>query len=191
MVKKGAKAGKRKAKAVKKTRKRPKTSKKQKKTTKKQARPPKRRAKEASRKQKKTKKAVKKTGKPAKKQESRPKQPTPMEEKKPVEEPPAEQRVLKKLPPAKPQKTDRQVMRVFGHEINPKKIQAAAVEAYNKRCYSIDDIPVNYYIKESEWDNLITKIGILDRVEEQINIMYPHVDVVRKSKINLEIYLSE
>jgi hypothetical protein len=37
----------------------------------------------------------------------------------------------------------------------------------------------------------MTKIGILDRIEEQLNLMYPHVDVVRKNRITLEIYLKE
>ncbi|MBM3309531.1 MAG: hypothetical protein FJY77_04685 [Candidatus Altiarchaeales archaeon] len=102
-----------------------------------------------------------------------------------------EQRVLKKLPPAKPLDVGRQVFRVFGHPVDSKKIKNAAVEAYSKRTYTIDDIPVEHYIKENEWDNLMTKIGILDRIEEQLNLMYPHVDVVRKNRITLEIYLKE
>ncbi|MFH1125820.1 MAG: hypothetical protein V1703_01730 [Candidatus Altiarchaeota archaeon] len=110
---------------------------------------------------------------------------------KPVEESAEEKRILKKLPPAKPLKTDRQVMRVFGHPVDPNKIKAAAVEAYNKRQYTIDDISVDNYIRESEWDNTMTKIGILDRVEEQLTLMYPQIDVVRKNKISIEIYLSE
>lgn len=100
-----------------------------------------------------------------------------------------EKRPLEKLPEAKPLKLDRQVVRVFGHKIDPARIRNAAVEAYSKRTYGIDDIQVENYIRDSEWDNLMTKIGILDRIEEQLNLMYPHIDVVRKNKISLELYL--
>lgn len=136
---------------------------------------------------------VRKAGKIARKRIIKVKAVKPIEPAKPVvEEAPAEEkRVLKKLPPAKPLKLDRQVMRVFGHEIDPRKVKAAAMEAYNKRGYCIDDIPVESFIKDGEWDNLMTKIGILDRIEEQLNLMYPHIDVVRKNKITIELYLRE
>ncbi|MDD5111608.1 MAG: hypothetical protein PHG85_03620 [Candidatus Altiarchaeota archaeon] len=100
-----------------------------------------------------------------------------------------EHRILKKLPPAKPEKIDTQVCRIFGHNVDPRKIRESAMEAYNKRCYSIDDINVEFFIRDKEWDNLITKIGILDRIEEQLVLLYPHIDVVRKDKTSLELYV--
>jgi hypothetical protein len=103
--------------------------------------------------------------------------------------PSVEQRILKKLPPAKPGKTEPQAFRIFGHNVEPRKIKDAAIEAYNKRCYTIDDINVDQFIRDKEWDNLITKIGVLDRIEEQLVLLYPHIDVVRKDKTSIELYL--
>ena len=106
-------------------------------------------------------------------------------------EPAVPERVLKKLPPAKPERVEPQVVRIFGHKVDFRKIRDAAVEAYSKRAYTIDDIEVDQFIKEKEWDNLMTKIGILDRIEEQLIMMYPHIDVVRKNKITLQLYVKE
>jgi hypothetical protein len=83
------------------------------------------------------------------------------------------------------------VVRVFGHKIDPNRVKNSAVEAYSRRSYGIDDIVVENFIRDSEWDNLMTKIGILDRIEEQLNLMYPHIDVVRKNKISIELYLAK
>jgi len=104
-------------------------------------------------------------------------------------QPAVESRILKKLPPAKPGKTEPQAFRIFGHNVEPRKIKDSAMEAYNKRCYTIDDINVDLFIRDKEWDNLITKIGILDRIEEQLILLYPHIDVVRKDKTSIELYL--
>jgi hypothetical protein len=107
----------------------------------------------------------------------------------PVPERVAPERVLKKLPPAKPMKVEQPVVRIFGHAVDSRKVRDSAVEAYGKRLYTIDDIAVDQFISEKEWDNLMTKIGILDRIEEQLIMLYPHIDVVRKNKITLELYV--
>ncbi len=92
--------------------------------------------------------------------------------------------VLPKKLSVKPQET----LIVYGMEIDPKRVQYAAVEAYNKKRYVAEDIKLQEYcINNPKFHNLMVKIAVLDRIQEEMLRLYPAANVKRQNSITLTV----
>ena len=117
---------------------------------------------------KKPKKATKKHKKPAK----RTKQKTPAQEIR------QENRTM-----ARGGKT----IRIYGHEVEKNKVINAAIEAYNKKRYTTNEIQAQDYISNPQFHNLMIKIAILDRIEEELIRLYPDAEIERLNSVTITI----
>ncbi len=98
--------------------------------------------------------------------------------------PPREKLVL----PQKFQVNPKSVVVVYGMRIDERKILNSAVEAYNKRRYTVHDIKLSdYNVHDPKFKNLMVKIAVLDRIEEEILRIYPRSDVKRPNTVTLLI----
>lgn len=89
--------------------------------------------------------------------------------------------VLPKRLPVKPRKT----VIVYGMRVEPEKITRAAIEAYNKKRYTVHDIKLIDYIPDPRFRNLMVKIAVLDRIEEEVLRIYSDAEAVRQNTVTL------
>jgi len=109
--------------------------------------------------------------------------------KKPAKPKPKPKAAAKPAPPPKPPTPKTPATLIFGERVKPARITDAAREAVRKRAYSTDDIHVSdYTLNTASNDNLMFKISILDRVQEEIEANHPEVTAERKNKITLAIH---
>ena len=130
-------------------------------------------------KKKKPKKAKKrsKSSKKASKKKAKPKRKVRRVHRKSVEI------ILPKKLPVKPRK----VVIVYGMHVEPEKITRAAIEAYNRRRYSVHDIRLMDFIPDPKFRNLMVKIAVLDRIEEEMYRLYPDTEVIRPNTVTLMV----
>jgi hypothetical protein len=76
---------------------------------------------------------------------------------------------------------------VYGMKLEPDIITRAAVEAFNKRRYTVHDIRLMEYIPDPKFRNLMVKIAVLDRIQEELLRMYPEVNVIRPNTVTLMV----
>jgi len=81
----------------------------------------------------------------------------------------------------------RNALIVYGMRIDPEHITRAAQEAYNKRRYNIHDLRLTEYINDPKFRNLMVKIAVLDRIEEELVRLYPDSEVIRPNTVTLLI----
>jgi hypothetical protein len=92
--------------------------------------------------------------------------------------------ILPKKLPVKPRK----VVIVYGMSIDPEKVTRAAIEAYNKRKYTVHDIRLVEYIPDPKFNtHLMVKIAVLDRIEEEMLRLYPEAEVIRPNTVTLKV----
>jgi hypothetical protein len=91
--------------------------------------------------------------------------------------------VIPKRLPVRPRK----MICVYGKSVNPKLITQASIEAYNKRRYTTHDFRASDFISDPRLHNLMVKIAILDRIEEEIVRIYPDVTVDRINSVTLVV----
>ncbi|HHQ45532.1 MAG TPA: hypothetical protein ENN13_05320 [Candidatus Altiarchaeales archaeon] len=126
------------------------------------------------------KKAVK--IKPVKKKPAKPLK-KPVEKKQPEKPPePAPEPLTIKL-----HKEPREAIRVYGHKVSPAKIQKAAQKAVYGRGISVNDISVSEFIRDDKYDNLMIKIALLDRIEEELLRTIDEQHIQRVNTIEIRI----
>ena len=86
----------------------------------------------------------------------------------------------KKLPVA-----SRKIVVVYGMRLDPENITRAAIEAYNKKRYNVHDVRLTEHIEDPKFRNLMVKIAVLDRIEEEICRIYPSAEVLRPNTVTL------
>ena len=91
--------------------------------------------------------------------------------------------ILPKKLPVKPPK----VVVVYGMKVEPENITRAAIEAYNKRRYTVHDIRLIDYISDPKFRNLMVKIAVLDRIEEELLRIYPDAEIIRPNTVTLMV----
>ncbi|MBD3388138.1 MAG: hypothetical protein GF414_04275 [Candidatus Altiarchaeales archaeon] len=131
----------------------------------------------------KTVKKAKVKRKPAKKVKKAEKARKPVKKPKKRARKPKIEIILPKRLPVKPKK----VVIVYGMNVNPEHITRAAIEAYNKRRYTVHDIKLSDYIPDPKFRNLMVKIAVLDRIEEELLRLYPNTDVIRPNTVTLMV----
>ncbi|MCX6694893.1 MAG: hypothetical protein NTU61_01160 [Candidatus Altiarchaeota archaeon] len=80
-----------------------------------------------------------------------------------------------------------ETIRVYGHEVEKNKITNAALDAFNKKRYTTNDIQVHEYIKNPNFHNLMIKIAVLDRIEEELIRLYPEHDIDRINYVTIMV----
>jgi hypothetical protein len=88
----------------------------------------------------------------------------------------------KRLPVA-----SRVVTVVYGMHVDPEIITRAAIEAYNKKRYTVHDVRLTDYIPDPKFRNLMVKIAVLDRIQEELLRIYPDAVVLRPNTITLMV----
>jgi hypothetical protein len=91
------------------------------------------------------------------------------------------------MPPSKPQVGFKRNIIVYGMKLDPEHITRAAVEAYNKRRYTVHDMKLTDYIPDPKFRNLMVKIAVLDRIEEEVLSRYPEATVIRPNTVTLMV----
>jgi hypothetical protein len=81
----------------------------------------------------------------------------------------------------------RNIIVVYGMKLDPEHITRAAVEAYNKRRYTVHDMRLTDYIPDPKFRNLMVKIAVLDRIEEEVMRLYPDATVIRPNTVTLMV----
>ena len=82
----------------------------------------------------------------------------------------------------------RDMIIVYGMRVDKDKVMRAAIEAYNKRKYTVNDIKLpEYGINDPKFRNLTLKIAVLDRIEEEIFRLYPDAEPKRPNTLTLLI----
>jgi hypothetical protein len=81
----------------------------------------------------------------------------------------------------------RKIIVVYGMRVDPEKVAAAAVEAYNRKRYTVHDIRLMEQIEDPKFRNLMVKIAVLDRIEEDVVRLYPDAEVLRPNTVTLII----
>ena len=89
--------------------------------------------------------------------------------------------VLPRKLPIEPKK----VVIVYGMRIDPEIVTRAAIEAYNKKRYTVHDIKLTEYIPDPKFRNLMVKIALLDRIEEELFRIYPNAAIIRPNTVTL------
>jgi hypothetical protein len=79
------------------------------------------------------------------------------------------------------------VIVVYGMRIEPEHIMKAAIEAYNKRRYTVHDIRMQEYVTDPKFRNLMVKIALLDRIEEEMLRIYPDTNIIRPNTVTLMV----
>jgi len=79
----------------------------------------------------------------------------------------------------------RDVVVVYGMKIDQDHIIKAAQEAYARRRYTVHDIRLPEYVTDPKFRNLMVKISILDRIEEELNRRYPELSIIRPNTVTL------
>lgn len=79
------------------------------------------------------------------------------------------------------------VIVVYGMKVDPEHITRAAVEAFNKRRYTVHDLRLTDYIPDPRFRNLMVKISVLDRIEEELLRIYPDANVIRPNTVTLMV----
>lgn len=74
---------------------------------------------------------------------------------------------------------------VYGMRIDGVHVTKAAAEAYGKRRYTVHDLRLMEFIPDPRFRNLMVKIALLDRIEEELTRMYPGVSVIRPNTVTL------
>lgn len=75
---------------------------------------------------------------------------------------------------------------VFGMSIDTKKVQVAAIEAFNRKKLNIHDVKLSEYnVNDPKFNNLMVKIAVLDRIHEEIVRQYPNAKVSRPNTVTL------
>ncbi len=81
-----------------------------------------------------------------------------------------------------------EVVIVYGMRLDTKKITYTAVEAYNKKRYTVHDIRLSEFdINDPKFKSLMVKIAVLDRIEEEVMRLYPDATISRTNTVTLEI----
>jgi hypothetical protein len=81
----------------------------------------------------------------------------------------------------------RHMVIVYGMKMDPEQVAKAAVEAYNKRRYTVHDVRLTDHIEDPKFRNLMVKIAILDRIEEDIYRLYPEAEILRPNTVTLVV----
>jgi hypothetical protein len=76
---------------------------------------------------------------------------------------------------------------VYGMKIDSDVITRSAVEAFNKRRYTVHDIRLTEYIPDPKFRNLMVKIAVLDRIQEELTRLYPEANVLRPNTVTLMV----
>jgi len=92
---------------------------------------------------------------------------------------------VKPISPAKTLTKGGRTIRIYGHEVEQSKITNAAIEARNKKRYTTHDIPVHEYISDPKFHELMIKIAILDRIEEELVRLYPEREIDRINTVTI------
>jgi hypothetical protein len=79
------------------------------------------------------------------------------------------------------------VIIVYGMRIDPENITRMAIEAYNKHRYTVHDLRLTECISDPKFRNLMVKIAVLDRVEEEILRLYPQAQVLRPNTVTVMV----
>ena len=88
--------------------------------------------------------------------------------------------------PKRFQVSPKSVVIVYGMRIDERKILSAAVEAYNRKRYTVNDIRLSdYKVEDLKFKNLMVKIAVLDRIEEEILRVYPQAECKRPNTVTL------
>jgi len=74
---------------------------------------------------------------------------------------------------------------VYGMRIDGVHISKAAADAFGKRRYTVHDLRLMDFIPDPRFRNLMVKIALLDRIEEELTRMYPSVNVIRPNTVTL------
>jgi hypothetical protein len=90
--------------------------------------------------------------------------------------------IQKKLPV-----DSRSIVIVYGMKLDPEIITRAAIDAYNKRRYTVHDIRLIEYIPDPKFRNLMVRIAVLDRIEEEVRRVYPDANVMRPNTVTLMV----
>jgi len=78
-------------------------------------------------------------------------------------------------------------IRIYGHEVDKNKITNASLEAYHKKRYTTNDIQPQEYIQNPGFHNLMIKIAILDRIEEELIRIYPDAEIERVNAVTIRV----
>jgi hypothetical protein len=79
----------------------------------------------------------------------------------------------------------KRVVIVYGMRVDPEHITRAAHEAFNKRRYTVHDLRLTEYITDPKFRNLMVKIAVLDRIEEELLLVYPDSEIIRPNTVTL------
>jgi hypothetical protein len=79
----------------------------------------------------------------------------------------------------------KKVVVVYGMRIDPEIITRAAIEAFNKKRYTVHDIKLTEYVPDPKFRNLMVKIALLDRIEEELFRLYPSAAIIRPNTVTL------
>lgn len=76
---------------------------------------------------------------------------------------------------------------VYGMNIDADHITRAAIEAYNKRRYTVHDVRLTEFIPDPKFRNLMVKVAVLDRIQEELVKLYPEANVIRPNTVTLMV----
>ncbi|MFH0863017.1 MAG: hypothetical protein V1875_08330 [Candidatus Altiarchaeota archaeon] len=76
---------------------------------------------------------------------------------------------------------------VYGMRIESDIITRAAIEAFNKKRYTVHDVRLTEYIPDPKFRNLMVKIAVLDRIQEELVKLYPEANVIRPNTVTLMV----